>query len=171
MDSLGPWLSMVRLTQATSPLLQMLPVSLDKLFLLSLIMVPTTLLSLVDPTRRQVPSWPRPTPGTPSLSHGKVLILPMCVFSLCVFSFVDICFFKWPHNTGPMLTYMANCGSVTCDKFDITNAKWFKIQQIGRKTNGGDWAQADLSRFPPIYIYISFLISSSGWWLRNSFSP
>ncbi|EDR07117.1 uncharacterized protein LACBIDRAFT_298942 [Laccaria bicolor S238N-H82] len=23
--------------------------------------------------------------------------------------------FYWPHNTGPMLTYLASCGSTTCD--------------------------------------------------------
>jgi hypothetical protein len=51
---------------------------------------------------------------------------------------------NWPHNTGPMLTYLANCGSTTCDQFDITNAKWFKIQQIGKKPNGSDWAQVDI---------------------------
>ena len=44
-----------------------------------------------------------------------------------------------------MLTYMASCGSTTCDKFNAANAKWFKIQQIGRKNGNGDWAQADLS--------------------------
>ncbi|KAF8897612.1 glycoside hydrolase [Infundibulicybe gibba] len=51
---------------------------------------------------------------------------------------------NWPHNTGPMLTYMAACGSTTCDKFDSTQAKWFKIQQDGRQSDG-QWAQANLS--------------------------
>ena len=46
-----------------------------------------------------------------------------------------------------MLTYMASCGSTTCDEFDPADAKWFKIQQIGRKNGNGDWAQADLSMF------------------------
>lgn len=50
---------------------------------------------------------------------------------------------KWPHNTGPILTYMASCGNTTCDKFDPINAKWFKIKQEGRKSNG-DWQQVDL---------------------------
>ncbi|KAF8154893.1 glycosyl hydrolase family 61-domain-containing protein [Crassisporium funariophilum] len=50
----------------------------------------------------------------------------------------------WPHNTGPMLTYMASCGATTCDKFNIANAKWFKIQQVGRKAGSGNFAQADL---------------------------
>jgi hypothetical protein len=52
---------------------------------------------------------------------------------------------QWPHNTGPMLTYMASCGSTACDQFNSTNAKWFKIQQVARKSSGGDWAQVDIS--------------------------
>jgi hypothetical protein len=50
---------------------------------------------------------------------------------------------KWPHNVGPMLTYMANCGDKTCDKFDPSNAEWFKIQQIGKKDDS-KWVQEDL---------------------------
>lgn len=50
---------------------------------------------------------------------------------------------KWPHNTGPMLTYMANCGDVTCDKFDPANAKWFKIQQVAKKDDN-TWVQQDI---------------------------
>jgi len=49
----------------------------------------------------------------------------------------------WPHNTGPMLTYMANCGQTTCDKFDPANAQWFKIDQKARKQDG-NWFQQDL---------------------------
>jgi len=51
----------------------------------------------------------------------------------------------WPHNTGPMLTYMASCGDQTCDEFDSTQAKWFKINQVGRKSDG-TWFQADLMK-------------------------
>jgi len=50
---------------------------------------------------------------------------------------------KWPHNTGPILTYMASCGNQTCDQFDTTKAKWFKIKQDGRKDDG-NWVQQDL---------------------------
>ncbi|KJA17638.1 lytic polysaccharide monooxygenase [Hypholoma sublateritium FD-334 SS-4] len=52
---------------------------------------------------------------------------------------------NWPHNTGPMLTYMASCGSTTCDKFDDTQAKWFKISEDG-KTPGDNstWLQQRL---------------------------
>ena len=45
---------------------------------------------------------------------------------------------------GPMLTYMASCGSSTCDQFDATQAKWFKINQVGRRSGSGVWAQKDV---------------------------
>ena len=51
---------------------------------------------------------------------------------------------QWPHNTGPTLTYLASCGSVTCDKFNQADAQWFKINQVGRKPNSAEWVQADL---------------------------
>ncbi|KAF7368732.1 hypothetical protein MVEN_00198000 [Mycena venus] len=49
----------------------------------------------------------------------------------------------WPHNIGPMLTYMASCGSTDCTTFNSTNAKWFKIAQIGRipGDSDGTWFQ------------------------------
>jgi hypothetical protein len=51
---------------------------------------------------------------------------------------------KWPHNTGPMITYLANCGDTPCSDFDSTKARWFKIHQVGRKQGSGDWVQGDL---------------------------
>lgn len=50
---------------------------------------------------------------------------------------------KWPHNIGPMFTYMASCGTTTCDKFDSINAKWFKIEASGKRKDG-NWQQQDL---------------------------
>jgi len=49
----------------------------------------------------------------------------------------------WPHNTGPMLTYLASCGSTTCDQFDSRTAKWFKIDQVA-KDDSGNWVQQQL---------------------------
>jgi hypothetical protein len=49
----------------------------------------------------------------------------------------------WPHNTGPMMNYLASCGNTTCDKFDSTKAKWFKFHQDGRQADG-TWVQAQL---------------------------
>lgn len=47
---------------------------------------------------------------------------------------------KWPHNTGPEITYMASCGDQDCSKFDTKKAKWFKIGEDGLEN--GKWAQA-----------------------------
>ncbi|RPD53086.1 hypothetical protein L226DRAFT_473662 [Lentinus tigrinus ALCF2SS1-7] len=51
---------------------------------------------------------------------------------------------NWPHNTGPMLTYMASCGDTTCDKFDASNAQWFKVDEVGKKSDGSAWVQQDI---------------------------
>lgn len=29
-----------------------------------------------------------------------------------------------------MLTYLASCGSETCDKFNSSSAKWFKVSSL-----------------------------------------
>ncbi|KAF9651788.1 glycoside hydrolase family 61 protein [Thelephora ganbajun] len=49
----------------------------------------------------------------------------------------------WPHNTGPIMTYLASCGSTTCDSFDSRTAKWFKIDQAGRDSSG-NWVQQQI---------------------------
>ncbi|KAE9390573.1 hypothetical protein BT96DRAFT_865488 [Gymnopus androsaceus JB14] len=50
---------------------------------------------------------------------------------------------NWPHNTGPMLTYMTSCGSTPCSQYNSSQSKWFKIQQVGLvDANSNTWAQA-----------------------------
>ena len=44
------------------------------------------------------------------------------------------------------MTYLASCGSTTCDQFDSRTAKWFKIDQVGQDDNGG-WVQKQISQF------------------------
>ncbi|KAK7443261.1 hypothetical protein VKT23_015857 [Stygiomarasmius scandens] len=51
---------------------------------------------------------------------------------------------NWPHNVGPMFTYLASCGDTPCNEYTSTDAKWFKIEQIAR-TSDGTWAQAALT--------------------------
>ena len=51
---------------------------------------------------------------------------------------------QWPHNTGPLLTYMASCGNTPCNDFDPTGAKWFKIDELGLKPDGNTWWQQDI---------------------------
>ncbi len=43
------------------------------------------------------------------------------------------------------MTYMAQCDTSTCDKFNGSNAKWFKIDQIGKKLDGNTWYLEDIS--------------------------
>jgi len=48
----------------------------------------------------------------------------------------------WPHNTGPMLTYLANCGG-SCTGVNAATLKWFKIQESGLVSGtvgSGTWA-------------------------------
>jgi hypothetical protein len=52
----------------------------------------------------------------------------------------------WIHKLGPLLTYMAECTGTTCDKFDSSQAKWFKIDQVGQHSDKS-WFQADISQF------------------------
>ncbi|OJT15637.1 Endoglucanase-7 [Trametes pubescens] len=52
---------------------------------------------------------------------------------------------KWPHNTGPLMTYMASCGDTTCDKFNGSDAQWFKIDEAGKKSgDSSTWIQQDI---------------------------
>ncbi|KAJ8453893.1 hypothetical protein ONZ51_g13343 [Trametes cubensis] len=52
---------------------------------------------------------------------------------------------KWPHNTGPLMTCMAKCEGTTCDKFNSTNAQWFKIDQAGKDPkDSSQWLQQDI---------------------------
>ena len=69
---------------------------------------------------------------------------------------------------------MASCGSTTCDKFDITQAKWFKIQQLGMK-DASTWYLANLGAFTSSY-FILFLmlilqLSSAAGDVANSSIP
>ncbi|KAH9919760.1 uncharacterized protein BXZ73DRAFT_2000, partial [Epithele typhae] len=54
---------------------------------------------------------------------------------------------QWPHNTGPLMIRMASCGDGTCNRLDPTNAQGFKIDQVGKKSDGKTLVQADISAF------------------------
>jgi hypothetical protein len=73
---------------------------------------------------------------------------------------------NWPHDTGPMITYMASCGSTTCDKFDSTTAKWFKIDEVGRVASG-KWGQADLQSGKTAKVTIPNTLASGNYLIRH----
>jgi Auxiliary Activity family 9 (formerly GH61) len=46
----------------------------------------------------------------------------------------------WVHNTGPVMTYMAPCGSGGCANFSGEGAQFFKIGQLGQEGDDQHWA-------------------------------
>ncbi|KAK0475928.1 glycosyl hydrolase family 61-domain-containing protein [Armillaria novae-zelandiae] len=48
----------------------------------------------------------------------------------------------WPHNVGPMMTYLTNCGDQSCAEYNPKGTEWFKIEEAGK--TDGTWAQAAL---------------------------
>ena len=69
---------------------------------------------------------------------------------------------------GPMMTYMASCGSTTCDKFDSTTAKWFKIQEIGLDSSSpSGWVQAYLMNGTPANITLPSNLAPGNYLLRH----
>jgi len=72
---------------------------------------------------------------------------------------------NWPHNTGPMEVYLASCGSVSCDKFDASNAQWFKITEVGKRDGG--WVQQDQFNGKPHSFTLPSNLASGGYLLRH----
>jgi hypothetical protein len=73
---------------------------------------------------------------------------------------------NWPHNTGPLMAYMASCGSTTCDQFDSQTAKWFKIDQIGRQSDG-TWVQQQIMNGAPANVTVPANIAPGNYILRH----
>ena len=51
---------------------------------------------------------------------------------------------QWPHNVGPIMSYMTACGSDDCSKFNSLSAEWFKIAELGMNSSN-KWYQGYLS--------------------------
>ncbi|TEB20306.1 hypothetical protein FA13DRAFT_1839173 [Coprinellus micaceus] len=58
----------------------------------------------------------------------------------------DLSRVRMAHDTGPIVSYLADCGPAGCDKFDSKSARWFKIDEQGHKPNSAEWVQKDLMR-------------------------
>ena len=64
------------------------------------------------------------------------------------------------------MTYMASCGSSGCASFDHSNAKWFKIEQYGLRTDG-TWGMADLYNGKSVTITLPTNIKAGQYLLRH----
>ncbi|KAI9448963.1 glycosyl hydrolase family 61-domain-containing protein [Russula earlei] len=74
---------------------------------------------------------------------------------------------NWPHNTGPLMTYMAACDTSTCDKFNGSTAKWFKIDQIGKKPDGTTWYQQDVMNRQPVSVTLPLNVTPGDYLVRH----
>lgn len=45
------------------------------------------------------------------------------------------------------MTYMAECTGTTCDKFDASQAKWFKIDEVGKEPGSDTWVQENVRKY------------------------
>ncbi|THH28726.1 hypothetical protein EUX98_g5466 [Antrodiella citrinella] len=73
---------------------------------------------------------------------------------------------KWPHNTGPLMTYMASCGSTACDQFNATGATWFKIDEVGKK-DASTWYQADIMAGDGFNVVLPQNLAPGGYLIRH----
>lgn len=73
----------------------------------------------------------------------------------------------WPHDIGPVMTYMTTCGDTSCDKFDPTGASWFKIDQKGFKPGSNVWWQRDMFENQALNVTIPQNLAPGGYLLRN----
>lgn len=58
---------------------------------------------------------------------------------------------QWPHNTGPIMTYMAKCDG-DCSSANSGSAKFFKISELG--IENGQWVQAQLKNGQPYSVQL-----------------
>ncbi|KAI8995240.1 glycosyl hydrolase family 61-domain-containing protein [Trametes punicea] len=73
---------------------------------------------------------------------------------------------NWPHSVGPLLTYMASCGSAGCVNFNSSNAQWFKIEQVGQQSDG-TWAMALLNQGFPAEVQLPSNIAPGEYLIRH----
>jgi hypothetical protein len=73
----------------------------------------------------------------------------------------------WPHNTGPLMTYMAACQKTDCSDDPATLA-FFKIAEEGQTTPGGTiWAQKQLYEGRPVKVTVPSGIPTGPYIMRH----
>ncbi|TFL00132.1 glycoside hydrolase [Pterulicium gracile] len=71
----------------------------------------------------------------------------------------------WPHEVGPVMTYMASCNG-PCSKFNAAGAQWFKIGQSGK--SGSSWPEhAGIKNGQPSSAKIPSGLASGEYLIRN----
>ncbi|KAF9218887.1 hypothetical protein BS17DRAFT_475982 [Gyrodon lividus] len=73
----------------------------------------------------------------------------------------------WPHNIGPIMTYMTSCGSTTCDQYNSTNAEWFKIEETGLEPGNMTWYQQNIMDGGPANVTIPSTLQAGQYLIRH----
>jgi hypothetical protein len=74
---------------------------------------------------------------------------------------------NWPHDMGPLMTYMAPCINTTCDQYDPTNAEWFKIEETGLEPGNITWYQQNIMNGSPANVTIPSTLESGQYMIRH----
>ncbi|KAF8921153.1 glycosyl hydrolase family 61-domain-containing protein [Mucidula mucida] len=74
---------------------------------------------------------------------------------------------NWPHNTGPIITYMAECTNGDCTTFDTTSAEWFKIDEQGFDSSTNAWVQQTVMNGEPAYVTIPSTLAAGQYMVRH----
>ncbi|KAL1664520.1 glycoside hydrolase family 61 protein [Schizophyllum commune] len=73
---------------------------------------------------------------------------------------------KWPHEVGPLLTYLAACPDSACDSWDAKDAQWFKIDEQGMREDG-TWVHQDLMQGLPAKLTLPPSLAPGAYLLRH----
>ncbi|EPT02242.1 hypothetical protein FOMPIDRAFT_50104 [Fomitopsis schrenkii] len=75
---------------------------------------------------------------------------------------------NWPHEVGPVLTYMASCGNATtCVGFNASGAEWFKIAEDARQSGNAFWVQQLIMEGDNYNVTIPAGLAPGAYLLRN----
>ncbi|KAM5540047.1 hypothetical protein V8D89_006187 [Ganoderma adspersum] len=73
---------------------------------------------------------------------------------------------SWPHNTGSMTAWMAECGGIDCTKFeDLSQAQWFKVDEKGVDPETGQWYLGEIFQHPGMPYNLTIPNIKSGHYL------
>lgn len=103
-----------------------------------------------SPIRQISTTSPWKEPNGAGITCGRnaknaALVAPVTAGSVVELSWEDHPGTNWQHDMGPLITYMAKVPTgQTADKFDATQANFFKISQAGQ--TGKTWVQASLMK-------------------------
>ncbi|KAF9053836.1 hypothetical protein BDZ89DRAFT_1098297 [Hymenopellis radicata] len=74
---------------------------------------------------------------------------------------------NWPHNTGPIVSYLAKCTNGDCTTFDTTSAEWFKIDEQGFDSSTNAWVQQTVMNGEPAYVTIPSTLAAGQYMVRH----